>query len=352
MIELNFLFSSVTFLQLYIPLVIRAISRKIPVRFFIRSNHKKYADPLSHTKQYQKLIDTYNIPVLPMKDLVKYSGVIICVDGDIYGPAYKLAKTSAIYNIDRSKYLIISLLENCNFFEAYSTYINWIDYLIVQNPEHIKTYKYDPVKSLPLGIPKYDIQLDSRLVHKKYKLSTNEKYVVIFYPRFERGQKRYGNNFDQFYAILYAWLHNLGFKILVKNREKLGLKDSQYHGDHYYQDSSFYPNISMELLSISRLAIFFGSAVIEEVVMSHVPFIEFLFDDINRFSFLQHPKYNVTYSKTLPSEQQFKTDVELITNPDIDRKPYFDETIQKYLFKGDGCADRIIDKILELTHQT
>jgi hypothetical protein len=339
--DINFIFSSVTFLQQYIPLVIRAKELNMIYRFFIRANSKAYANPITHTKKWDFLFKSFNIPLFPVKDLNKYSGIIICTDGDIYGPGPKYWKTSAIQNLDRTRfYPIISLTENFNFLDSYPIYTQWIDYVIVQNQKHIDLYNFKQQQSLILGQPKFDVVYDN--IYQKYKLNPNNKYALIFYPRFDRCETKFGKTFD--YMLIYNWLKQLGFTILVKNREKLKLINNLYQGDKYFDDTYYYPNISMELLQITDIAIFFGSAVIEEIVINHVPFVEFILDKVDRFSFLRHSNYCYIVDDKFPTETDFKSNVNRILNYN---DTYFTETINQYLFPT-NCATSILQTIQKL----
>ena len=117
--EYNFLFSSVTFLQLYMPMLVELKRRKeqgsLIINLFWRSNRKIYVDPVRSRKKWEPMVKDLVTQILPSNELNRHSGVIICVDGDIYGPKESSVRESMLYKLPgniRNKFLIISLIEN------------------------------------------------------------------------------------------------------------------------------------------------------------------------------------------------------------------------------------------------
>ena len=86
--KIYYLFSSITFLQFYIPLVKESIKRNYENIFIIRKSFKCYSNPMEKKnflilKKYSK---KYNFKIINIKDieLNEISGFLIMIDGDIY----------------------------------------------------------------------------------------------------------------------------------------------------------------------------------------------------------------------------------------------------------------------------
>lgn len=343
-ININFLFGALTFLHIFLPLHIK-IKEHYPhlkSRFFIRHNIKGYGDPIIHAKVYQKLFEKYQIEVLAGDQLKNYPGINFCVDGDTYGPRESCWNQSLLLKIDKDQYLSLSFIESLNFKWSYHYYHKLVDYTILPNKIWEKTFKLNG-NNLYLGNPKYDIDFKKEDIYKKHQLDPTKKYVVFFYPRFERGIKKFGPKFPKYYQNLMKWFEDLGYIVLTKNRTKVKQQVKVATSNRrYFVDEDYYPHISMELIEISDLSVFFGSAVIEEIVMAKKPFVEFLFDDVNRLSFLRHPSYGYTISK-LPNENDFKNNVQKL----LEQSAEFQKTVDEYLFEK-HCCQSIIDQSVKL----
>ena len=139
--KVYYLFSSITFLQFFIPLVIESKKRGYKNIFIIRPNLKDYANPLSETNS--KILETYikqyeieyilfvNGKYIDPKngnneiDLFKISGIVFMVDGDIYGPPRKQAvEDSNLFKLNKKNTLKISMTEHMNFWAVYEYFIN------------------------------------------------------------------------------------------------------------------------------------------------------------------------------------------------------------------------------------
>lgn len=347
-ININFLFGALTFLYIFMPLYLE-IKNNYPElfpRFFIRSNVKGYGDTIKHKKAYQELFERYQITVLSGDQLSEYPGINFCVDGDTYGPREACWKQSLILLIDRSKFLSLSFIESLNFKWSYHYYNTLVDYTILPNKIWESTFNLNG-KNLYLGCPKYDIRFDKNDIYHKYNLDSKRKYVIFFYPRFERGIQKYGNKFTKYYQNLMKWLEELGYTILTKNRTKV--KQHIKIDRPYFVDTDYFPHISMELIEISEFAVFFGSAVIEEIVIARKPYVEFMFDDVNRLSFLRDSIYGYTVNNKLPDEHEFKNKVTELLDPkhfELQQQK-FNKVTEEYLFDK-RCCKNIIDKAISL----
>ena len=274
--NLVFLFSSITFLQYYIPIVIEANNNNIKSIFYIRKNKKNYANVYNanNMKIFLSYKKQYNIIVKDLKDLKDETGIIIMVDGDIYGPPNKYSQYSLLNKLNQES-IKISLQEHLNFNWSYEYYIDKVDYCIFPNIKYAELYNKISDKNVYLGNTKYDHILPSKKIYNKYKLNPKNKYALVLFPK-EKFIKNY--NIKPIHIInIYNYLHQMGFKIIVKSRPK----DSVFKeckGDNCFI-SDIFPNESLELMKISELCILFSSSAIEETIMMEIPTIDFLVDN-------------------------------------------------------------------------
>ena len=145
--NIYYFFSSITFIQLYISIVIESNKRKINNIFIIRKNIKQYADPTSYEhlnilKKYSKI---YNFQI-EYKENIKFDnldGIVFMVDGDIYGPPREnIINDSMLFLIKNNKKLKkISLTEHMNFWDVYHHFLDYVDYCFFSNEHIIKQIK-------------------------------------------------------------------------------------------------------------------------------------------------------------------------------------------------------------------
>jgi hypothetical protein len=355
--NINFIVGSITFLQLYIPLIRIYREHRYPVRLILRENKtKSYANPLSLRNHFIEIVNKYQLTeIIGDETWIEEGGLTYCVDGDIYGnknsnflESYLIKHFKDLDNEIRKKHTIISLVENTNFVWVYHKYIDLVDYVIFHHADYVQGYyhyrlenfvpindieknvfKDDQVagylyqqmlssKNLFLGNPKFDFKN-----YRRYGLPENDengnriKYALLFHPeyRFSIGQNYYGHDeFNTFYDNMLLWLKDLGYTLIVKDRNKstkiTSGSGSVDNADTYISTMGVFPNPSLELLALSDLAIFFSSSVIEEVVYYKVPFIEVVIDDIYRFDFYRDNRYGYIIKDRLPDEGVFKQKIQ------------------------------------------
>jgi len=112
-------------------------------------------------------------------------------------------------------------------------------------------------------------------IYKKYKLSREKKYCLLFYPKKIYFKKKYKNiNSLTDLNKIYKFLEKLGYSIIVKTRPK----DNNIMANHkgiLNVSSNYYPNESLELLKISELCVIFESSANYEALFMKVPCIDF-----------------------------------------------------------------------------
>tara|TARA_B100001248_G_scaffold250520_1_gene224706 strand:+ start:404 stop:1435 length:1032 start_codon:yes stop_codon:yes gene_type:complete len=339
--KINFIFSSITFLQYYIPIVIEANKRNIESIFYIKNNKKIYADPLSinNFEILKRYIKKFNIKTnFNLNELIKETGVIIMVDGDIYGPPKKYKKFSILFQLhpDSTK---ISLQEHMNFNWSYKNYIDNVSYSIFPNIAYAKLYNTISDKNIYLGNTKYDYILTEKDIYKKYKLK-KQKYALVLFPK-QKFIKNH-NILPKHILNIYNYLYKLGYKIIVKSRPKDKIFTTCR--GNLCVISDIFPNESLELMKISELCILFSSSAIEETIMMEIPTIDFLVDDEieKRLNFLYVEKsiQQITNWKKL----KYNTFLQTILKLAPKNSEIYKDLKKKYLFEG-NISVKILDFI-------
>ena len=305
--KIYYIFSSITYLQLYIPLVIEFSKINYKNIFIIRRNIKKYACPIRNKKNnkllkyYQK---KYNFEVINYENFENFEnlkGIIFMVDGDIFGPNEVNRRESLLFKLNKKNTLKISLTEHMNFQWVYNKFINDIDYCIFSNKYFTDQFNMSTEKNIYLGNTKYDNILTKKEIYKKFNLNNENKYCLILYPK---------RKFKEFNFIhlnkIYEYLKRLNFKIIVKTRPKDN-NISKNHKGILNVCSDIYPNESLELMKISNLCIMFSSSGNEETLFTETPCIDLSIDKKPRNNYLLNEK---TYIKLYDWEnftyEQFK----------------------------------------------
>ncbi len=275
-IEINFVLSSISFLQLYLPIVNLANTMNIRSVFYLRENIKNYACPITNkinSKILNNILKKYNIKS-KKSELIENlkSGILFVVDGDIYGPHEKNKNDSVLFKYKISKDLkIISLCEHLNFLWVYNKFIDKVTYVVFPNQIYPTHYKLYNSKNIFLGNTKFDDISELNTIYTKFNIPQNNKYVLFLYPK---------DKYVKQYSITHSDINNLfclfrkcGYKIIAKTRPK----DITFNicKPDYNIISDTYPNESLELMKISDLCVFFSSSAIDECVMMEIPTLDF-----------------------------------------------------------------------------
>lgn len=278
-IKINFVLSSISFLQLYLPIINLANTINIESVFYLRQNIKKYACPVtnhSNSKILNNILKKYNIET-KKSELIENlkSGILFVVDGDIYGPRENHQNDSVLFKYKISKDLnIISLCEHLNFLWVYNKFIDKVNYVVFPNEIYPLYYKMLNSKNIFLGNTKFDFDSDFNEIHTKFNIPQNNKYVLFLYPK-DKYVKKYSLTHKDI-NNLFCLFRNCGYKIIAKTRPK----DVTFNilKPDYNIISDTYPNESLELMKISDLCVFFSSSAIDECVMMEIPTLDFIVD--------------------------------------------------------------------------
>lgn len=361
--NIYFFFSSITFLQLYISIIIEYNKLNINSIFIIRKNNKKYSCPLENEnfKILNEYSKKYLFKIQYKKDINfdKLNGILFMVDGDIYGPPRKeIIKDSMLFLIKENKNLIkISLTEHMNFWDVYHHFIDHIDYCFFSNEniiKQMKTFKnnlqinkntplidtnknYENKKNIYLGNTKYDNIPSKEFIYNKFNLNKNQKYVLFLFPKNR-------NNFENKDILtIYNYLQKLNYKIIVKKRPKDDDIDKELCGD-LLVNSDIYPNESLELMKISELCIISSSSANEETIMSEIPCLDLISDlrEYERNEYLLddkvYKKLNINKWKNI----NFNAFKEIIESFEKKNSDYFKKLKKKYIFTHDNSAVKYI----------
>lgn len=338
---INFIVGAVAWIPYFIPIVIEGNKRGINSYFFIRQNPKSYANPLSkcHIGIINNIAKTYNIKTKDISEVVNYPGLTFLMEADISGRSQSDYSSSGILLLN-STHIKVSFTFNADFIWQYDKYIKLVDYVIFPGKTYAEAYNKISPKNLYLGSPKFDIEFNRDETLKKYKLSNKSNYLLFFYPKgkwISCSNKLKNHQVQMKYLI--DLFRKMGYKIIIKSREKDSVMTRM--GDYYFEEHELYPMNSLELLSISNMAVFFSSATIEECVMTHTPFIDFKVDHkFDRFAFLHHPAYSRIISNLNISFDELAKHVSAITK---NNKSAFEETQQKHMFVKDNLSAKILD---------
>lgn len=356
--EIYYIFSSITHLQLYIPLVIEFSKINYKNIFIIRESLKSSHCPINNKQNYKILLkysNEYNFKIVTTKNIIleEIIGIIFMVDGDITGRNFIL-KNNNSYNLllNKDNTLKISLVENINFKLLYKFYINDIDYCIFSNINCFKQFEnvskiykkdYNIVKNLYLGNTKFDNIITKKLIYSKYNLSNKKKYCLILYP------KIIVNNNDklnlQFLDNIYSYLKLLDFEIIVKTRPKDNNIPDRHKGILTIC-SNYFPNESLELMKISDLCIMFSSSANEEALFMKMPCIDFSVDYKERNDYLLNEKTCIRlYDWENFTYQQFKNIFDKLAKKS--EVEIFSKLKKKYIFNHKSSSKNYIKFLIE-----
>jgi len=313
---MNFLVWEMTYLRYFIPLILEGNKRGIRSKVFVDYSCHKYNSPKNNKDKLVALSQEYAFDLLPIEDASECTGVTFVIEGILREYCKKSTCVSIPYGTD--------------FVSLWSKYINEVDHVIM--PTEFIAQRYDRVsdKNLYLGSPKFDVVLDKDIILDKYRLENNKKALIAF-PRL-----KYFSNLN--INAIYSVLHSLGYEVLVKTRGKDPVP-VEYRGDKYYEDYSWHPHTTMELLEVSDILINFDSATIKEAVYSKKPVINFRVKPHLPYDFLY--EYPFCYSRKASeiTRENLIGQLQLLT--DTDYSIYYKEAFNK--ISCENSSKKILD---------
>ena len=366
--DIYYLFSSISFLQFYIPIVIEANKNGYNNSFILKKqlDCKKYSCPYSMVNNniLMNYTSKYDITILHSTkiNLKEIKGTVFMIDGDIYGAAARtLLNNSLLNKLNKENTIRISLPEHINFIHIYHHYIKNVNYCFfcnknilnqkielsdkekkMCNPDSFnkkfvdfsKSFKND--KNIFLGNTKFDNIASINEILRKFSLDKNQKYCLFMFPKVI-------NNVDESSIIgVYSHLHKLNYKVIVKTRPKNEVKEN-LRGD-IYVSSDIYPNESLELMKISNLCIISSSSAIDETIFSSIPCIDIV-SDVRSWGRNDYMKDSKVYYKLYEWNISFNNFNDIIKNLELKNSKYFGVLKQKYLFTHNNSAKKYIEFI-------
>jgi hypothetical protein len=269
--KINFLLLEMTYLRYFMPLVIEASKRGIKCRMFYGSS-KKYNNPSAYLDVLSKLSADYNFELYPLREKLPSCPceVTVTLEGRGHGLVdYKTKK--------------VVLIATGDFAFVYDEYIADVQTVIFPSKFIAEYYGKTSPKNLYLGCPKYDVELNTLDILKKYELPATKKALILYpnlrpsiCPKWHRFYPQsVSDHFKYNLEYIYDLLRTFDFKIVVKTRGKHAVQSLARRGDYFFKDHSWYPHSTMELIQACDLIINFDSAAIKECVMLGKPVINF-----------------------------------------------------------------------------
>ncbi len=341
MSDLNFILREMTHLRYWMPLVIEGEKRGLKSSFFVAPSNK-YNCPFVHKKVIQQISKDHGVGIKDWQEAKKVETILFASENrwgiDILKTAKKATKVVCTYQTD--------------FVESYNKfYKNIADYILMPSKFCAEFYECTEGKNLYLGIPKYDVEFSKEEVFERNMLE-DENNILLIWPKLRDMSKV---DMDKLLNLLLK----TGYRILAKTRGKDPIPRSykkllKENGGRFFEDRSWHPHTTQELLSVSKLAVNFGSTTIEECVMQNVPVINF---DVKpktrngnekRWRVTHDYLYDYDYCIQLENdfkEKQLIASVQYLVNTNLDSE--FKKSRQNHLFDHSNSSKKILDFILQ-----
>ena len=336
---MNFLLMEMTHLRYWMPLVIEGNKRGIQSTFYVGPSNK-YNCPSRHHSLLNKLSEEHSINILPVNAIPNAEGLLFSSEKTgikLVEQAKNTKKIVCTYQTD--------------FIESHKNYIDVVDHVLMPSKFCAENYRLTSKKNLFLGIPKYDSKLNKEDILHKYSISKDGRKALIIWPK-GRDEGKVNMN------TLLTSLKKMGFTLLAKTRGKdplssLAQEALKKSKDFYFEDNSWYPHTTQELLEISDVAINFGSTTIEECVMQNVPLINFdIKPEVRNGSkrpyrvthdYLYNYDYCLQMNQNFVEKEMFAAVHYLINSTHLDRE--FKKARQNHLFDHKDSCKKILDTL-------
>jgi hypothetical protein len=308
-----------TYLRYFAPLIKECRNRGIPVNLIVGKN-KKYNNPRNHMKVLKALSEAHSCRLTFREDCKFDDDIYICVEGGDIG------------GIANGKIVSLTALFDFNF--LYHKYIDKVDNVIFPSEYMAKTYDCVSEKNLYLGSPKYDCELDEGAIRDKYGLE-DRKIVTFFAP-----------NTTEMKTIdikrICKLIGSTGYDVVMKTRGKFRIPPKD-RTKFYFEDLSWYPHTSMELIQVSDMIVNFDSTVIKEAVMLDTPIINFgIRGGKRRLPFL----YDHPFCSTINGQFSDDQILSLVERSKDDYSLDFKKVRDKFLFERGGVSKTIMESVL------
>ena len=347
--EINFLINEMTFLRLFLPLVVEGNKRGIKSNFFYFGASGKYScvNTSKNKPVLLKILKEHGANAFPADILpalekasaqtVKAPFFCVCGVGSNFAPE---AAT------------IFSMTYGSDFINMYDRYIDKVDHVIFPGKDFAVSTNKMSEKNLYLGSPKFGVSYDKEEVCEKYGLSKERKKALIIFPDYNKYPPKVE------LKEVYQALEKSDYDIIVKSRGKNPVHPAA-RGHYYFEDSSWYPHTTLELIEASDLVVTHAaSATIKEIINFKKPFLDL---DVqfkkqggknprptirDNFHFL----YDYNFYRVISGTMLFPTIREQIRIlEENDYTEQFDLAIERHFCAKNTICANILDKAFELT---
>lgn len=329
MTNINFFLLETTHLRYFVPLIIEGNKRGIKSSVFV-GRTGKYSNPYSNIEYINYTAEKYNFDIYPAEQIKNISGIVFCAEGNF------LTRYPELVNDNQKIYAISTMID---FVTHHKKYIDKKQLVgsILPSEYFATRYGVEHDKNLYLGSPKYDAVLDEESILHKYELSKGKKVLVVA-PRLRDYGKLSLSN-------IYDILKENGYEIIVKTRGKDPMPLNA-RGDRYFEDVSWFPHTSIELMKVCDFVINFTSTCIKECVMTRTPLINFHIKPFDKpMEFLYNYDYCENYDDCSNiTKEQLQKSITRIATGSFEEE--FDKAIEKYLFNFNS-SQRILDYVLK-----
>jgi len=323
---INYILPAMTHLRYFIPIIIEANKKNIQNNVFVCSCNGKYNSARKNLSLLHDMSKKYNFHIT---DNCSFSGVTFQIEGDDC-------------NIKKSENETrVSLTYMTDFNISYKNYIDKVDYVVFPSKKFAEYFDTVSNKNIYLGSPKYDVCLNKKDILKKYNIKENKKRALIIFPR-SRDESKIE------IKKIYKALKEEGYEILVKTRGKDRINNKDYKGDYYFEDNSWFPHTTMELIKVSDIIVNFSSTVIKETIILEKPMINFHIKPFKRpLDFLYDFKFVIEHGNNV-DVSKIKEDVNLLTTSNIINKDEYKKAKKKHLFTSKNVSKLILEKLLDV----
>ena len=245
--NINFILMEMTHLRYWVPLVIEGNSRGIQSTFYVGASNKYNCPNIDkNKKQLEQIAEEHNVELQPLNQINNI-------------------KPGLIFSSEKTGIDIVKDMTNCkkivatyqtDFIESYEKYIDHVDHVLMPSEFCADFYNRKSEKNLYLGIPKYDTELHAADILKKYGLPNSKKCLIIWPKTRDQGNLKMSVVIDSLKALDYTLLFKTRGKDPFADKSK---KMIQVYKDFYFEDSSWHPHTTQELLKVSDFAVNFGS---------------------------------------------------------------------------------------------
>jgi len=331
---MNFLLTQMLQLRYFMPLIIEGNKRGIKSTLWYSNVKKDYADPFGHLAYLKALAEEFGFN---LSKSASWKGLTFLPDGRwargmLPEPTYKVVLTQ-----------IADFWRPCN----YKAYVHEVDNVLFISKFFAEHYDCLSDKNLYLGSPKYDVEFDVSQIRQKYAIG-GQKVALFISPH-----PLYKSNLNQ--DEVYNSLKSMGYMVIVKSLNKFRtaskVRDIYFiKGDMYFEEASWFPHITLELISVADVVINTDSTTIKECVMLDTPLVNF---NVKREDtsgnrrvaiYMDFLANGYAYHKTLvdtTTHDEFSEAICQVTSGDYSDQ--FEDARRKYLSNNKYCAAAILD---------